>query len=58
MHVKRTMASNIIMCRGRMRVTVAICLAPFFSSSMGAKMFGLPVSLRRRLARLLRISGP
>lgn len=57
MQVKSTMASKAIMCSGRISVTLIICLAPFFSNSMGAKILGFPVSLRMRLARALRIAG-
>lgn len=51
------MASNTSMRKGRVSVIVNICLAPFFSRSMGAKMWGLPVSARRRLARFFSITG-
>ena len=58
MQVNETMASNAIIFSGLINVTVIICLAPFFSSSMGAKTLVFPVSFRIRRARCRRISGP
>ena len=56
--LKRTMASNRNMRTGLVKVMVIICRAPFFSSSIGAKILGLPVCLRIRCAFRLSIVGP
>ena len=41
-----------------MSVTVAICLKPFLSSSIGAKLWGLLVDFRSLAARRARRTGP
>lgn len=57
MQVKVTSDSVNIIRISLARNTMMICLHPFFSSSMGAKMLASLVSLRSFCARLAKITG-